>query len=150
MKSPQRRASRLVMRRIMAAYTNALPRSHITSRSLCSSSCSGRSKRSSAPPPNHNAPLKTKPPASPTIDVGGLLGLVELIEKLRAARNSEQQEGAPCPTEQFPPASRQGDPTDLGEFAAAQPQTPGGTTQQASGTPDGNGHKQHRHQPRGG
>jgi hypothetical protein len=57
----------------------------------------------SAQLPNHNAPVKTKLPASPTIDVGGLLGLLELVEKLRAARNSEQEEPAACPTEQFPP-----------------------------------------------
>ena len=51
-----------------------------------------------------------------------------------------------------PPASRQGDPTDLlGAVTTAQPQTSGDTTQQTSGTPDGNGHKnKHRHQPRGG
>src|SRR5215207_10607949 len=49
MKSPQRRVKRLMLRRLIAAYTNALPRSHIgTSRSLCSSSCCGRSMKMSA------------------------------------------------------------------------------------------------------
>ncbi len=85
----------------------------------------------------------TKLPASPTIDVGGLLGLVELVEKLTAVRNSEQEERAACPTEQFPPAaSRQADPTELGAVATSQPQTSGGTTEHDSATSDSDGREQ--------
>src|SRR5215217_3196226 len=74
MKKPHERANRLSMRRLMAAYTNASPlahslRSHTASRSLCSSSCSGRSKRSSVPLPTDEvapgSPWEATVPANP-------------------------------------------------------------------------------------
>src|SRR5215217_6530637 len=58
MKSPQRRVNRLTMRRLIAAYTT-LRRLHRASRSLCSSSCSGLSTKTSAPLPIYEAALES-------------------------------------------------------------------------------------------
>jgi len=75
--------------------------------------------------PNHNTPVQTKPPAQPIIGLAGLLGMVELAQRLRTSPNAERQERATCLTEQFPPASRQGVPTDMGAATAAEPQASG-------------------------
>ena len=97
-----------------------------------------------APLPNQNTPVQTKPPAQPIIGLAGLLGMVELAQRLGTSRNAEPQERAACLTEQFPPASREEVPTDLGGAAAAKPQASGGAAGQTPGTPDGDkGERRH-------
>ena len=94
--------------------------------------------RNPAPLPNHNAPVQTKPPTQPIIELAGLLGMVELAQRLRTSPNAEQpQERAACLKERFPPASREEVPTDLGGAAAAKPQTSGGAGGQTPRTPHG-------------
>jgi len=69
--------------------------------------------------------------------------MVELAQRLGTSRNAEPQERAACLMEQFPPASREEVPTDLGGAAAAKPQTSGGAGQ-TPGTPNGDkGERRH-------
>ena len=62
--------------------------------------------------------------------------------RLRTSRNAERQERAACLTEQFPPASRQRVPTDMGGATAAEPQASGGAAEQTPETPDGGTNEQ--------
>src|SRR3712207_7958857 len=103
MKKPHERANRLTMRRLMEAYTRTLRRSHIASRSPCSSDGYERSRQKTFPLPNHNAPVQTEPSARPIIGLAGLLGVVELAKRLGNSQNAERQERAACLKEQFPP-----------------------------------------------
>jgi hypothetical protein len=55
--------------------------------------------------------------------MSGLLKLVELVEKLEAARNLEREEGVKCLKEPSPPAPKQRDAAFVDETATSQPET---------------------------